>query len=51
MAISLFSKNKKPILARCRDDYATSMRHKYSPWYHAMEAQRGTTIRLDGQVS
>ena len=49
MAISLFSKNKKAILARCRDDYATTMRHKYSPWYHAMEAQKGTTIRLDGR--
>jgi 8-amino-7-oxononanoate synthase len=49
MAISLFSKNKKAILARCRDDYATGMRHKYSPWYHAMESQRGTTIQLGGK--
>src|ERR1700735_852422 len=25
------------------------MRHKYSPWYHAIESQRGTSIRLDGK--
>ena len=49
MAISLFSKGKNAILSRCRDDYATSMRHKYSPWYHAMESQKGTTVRLDGR--
>jgi len=49
MALSLFSKSRKAILARCRDDYATTMRHKYSPWYHAMEAQKGTTVRLDGR--
>ena len=25
------------------------MRHKYAPFYHAMEAQKGTQIRLDGK--
>jgi 7-keto-8-aminopelargonate synthetase-like enzyme len=49
MAFSLFSKNKSAILARCRDDYATKMRHKYAPYYHAMEAQQGTRVRLDGR--
>jgi 8-amino-7-oxononanoate synthase len=49
MALSLFSKSKKAVLTRCREDYATKMRHKYAPFYHAMEAQQGTTIRLDGR--
>ena len=49
MAFSFFSKNPKAILARCRDDYATKMRLKYDPYYHAMEAQRGTHIRRDGR--
>src|SRR5262249_11446656 len=49
MAVSLFSRNKKQVLVRCRDDSATKMRHTYSPWYHAMEAQKGTTIKLDGR--
>ncbi|HZZ57265.1 MAG TPA: aminotransferase class I/II-fold pyridoxal phosphate-dependent enzyme [Opitutaceae bacterium] len=49
MALSLFSKHKKAVLTRCRDDYATKMRHKYAPWYHSMEAQRGTCIKLDGK--
>lgn len=49
MAFSLFSKNKKALLDRCRDDYATKMRLKYAPFYHAMEAQQGTSIRLDGR--
>jgi 8-amino-7-oxononanoate synthase len=49
MAFSLFSKNKKALLERCRDDYATKMRLKYAPYYHAMEAQKGTNIRLDGK--
>src|ERR1043165_7958013 len=49
MALSFFSKNKKALLARCRDDYATKMRLKYAPWYHAMEAQQGTTVKLDGK--
>lgn len=49
MAFSLFSKNKKALLDRCRDDYSTKMRLKYAPFYHAMEAQQGTAIRLDGR--
>ena len=49
MALSFFSKNKKALVARCRDDYVTKMRLKYAPYYHAMEAQKGTTVRLDGR--
>jgi len=49
MAFSLFSKNKKVILDRCHDDYATKMRLKYAPYYHAMESQLGTNVRLDGK--
>ena len=48
MAFPLFSKTKKAILERCHDDYPTKMRLKYAPYYHAMEAQTGTNIRLDG---
>ncbi len=47
MALSLFPKNKKAVLTRCREDYSTKMRHKYAPFYHAMDAQKGTSIRLD----
>jgi 8-amino-7-oxononanoate synthase len=49
MAITLFLKNKKPILGRCSDDYSTKMRLRYAPFYHAMDAQKGTTIRLEGR--
>lgn len=49
MAFSLFSKNKKALLERCREDYATKMRLKYAPYYHAMEAQTGTALRLNGK--
>jgi 8-amino-7-oxononanoate synthase len=49
MAITLFLKNKKPILGRCGEDYATKMRLRYAPFYHAMDSQKGTTIRLDGK--
>src|SRR3954467_2475888 len=49
MALSFFTKNKKALQARCRDDYGTKMRLKYAPWYHAMESQRGTTVTLDGR--
>jgi len=48
MAFPLFSKTKKAILERCHDDYPTKMRLKYAPYYHAIEAQTGTNIRLDG---
>ena len=37
------------LLARCRDDYATRMRLKYAPYYHAMEHQLGTTVTLGGR--
>ena len=49
MAITLFLKNKKPILGRCGEDYSTKMHLRYAPFYHAMEAQKGTTIQLDGR--
>src|SRR3954468_4143570 len=49
MALSFFTKNKKGLQARCRDDYATKMRLKYAPYYHAMEAQKGTTVKLHGK--
>ena len=49
MALSFFTKNKKPVLNRFRDDYATKMRLKYDPFYHAMESQKGTTVRLNGR--
>jgi 8-amino-7-oxononanoate synthase len=49
MAITFFLKNKKPILGRCSEDYSTKMRLRYAPFYHAMDAQKGTTIHLDGK--
>ena len=49
MALSFFSKNKKAVQNRFRDDYATKMRLKYDPYYHAMESQHGTNVRLDGR--
>jgi 8-amino-7-oxononanoate synthase len=36
-------------LGRCIEDYSTKMRLKYAPFYHAMDAQKGTTIHLDGK--
>lgn len=47
--LSLFSKHPKAIIERAQDDYATKMRLKYKPYYHAMEAQRGTHIQLEGR--
>ena len=49
MALSLFTKNKKAIIERAKDDYATKMRLKYKPYYHAMDSQKGTHIRLQGR--
>ena len=49
MALSLFTKNKKAIVERASDYYATKMRLKYKPYYHAIESQKGTHIRLDGR--
>ena len=31
MALSFFLKEKKGIIARCRDDYVTKMRLRYAP--------------------
>lgn len=49
MGLSLFTKTKKPIIERAQDDYATKMRLKYKPYYHAMESQAGTHVRLAGR--
>ncbi len=49
MALSFFVREKKGILARCRDDYATKMRLRYAPYYHAMDSQQGTTVKLEGR--
>lgn len=49
MALSLLTKTKKPIIDRAQDDYATKMRLKYKPYYHAMESQSGTHVRLGGR--
>lgn len=49
MALSLFSSKAPGIRERCRDDSATKLRLRYSPYYHAMEAQRGTTVKLQGR--
>ena len=49
MSLSFFIKNKKAVLNRCRDDYATKMRLKYAPYYLAMESQKDTTVRLGGR--
>jgi 8-amino-7-oxononanoate synthase len=49
MALSLFTKTKKAIIERAKDDYATKMRLKYKPYYHAMDSQQGTHIKLQGR--
>ena len=49
MALPFFHSDKKPILARCRDDHATKMRLRYAPYYHAIGQQAGTSIQLDGR--
>lgn len=49
MALSLFTKTKKAIIERARDDYATKMRLKYKPYYHTMDGQQGTHIQLHGR--
>ncbi len=49
MPLSLFTKNKKAIIERAKDDYATKMRLKYKPYYHAMDAQQGTHVQLQGR--
>jgi len=49
MAFSLFSPARNPIADRCRDDSATKLRLRYDPYYHAMQAQQGTTVQLKGR--
>ncbi len=49
MALSLFSSSPPTIRERCRSDAATKLRLKYAPYYHAMSAQSGPNIRLDGR--
>ncbi len=49
MAISFFSRARNAIAARCANDQATKARLRFAPYYHAMEAQQGTRIRLDGR--
>lgn len=49
MALSFFTKSNKGVITRCQDDPVTKFRLKYAPYYHAMEAQRGTTVKLDGR--
>lgn len=49
MALSLFTRDRNPVVARCRDDYATKMRHRYAPYYHAIGKQHGPLIELDGR--
>ena len=49
MALPFFSPKPPSIRERCRDDAATKLRLRYAPYYPAMEAQSGTTIRLQGR--
>lgn len=49
MALSFFSSNKNAVVARCAEDYATSMRKRYDPYYHAMQSQHGTQVNLNGK--
>ena len=49
MNLPFFTKASNPILERCQKDAATKMRLKYAPYYHAMEAQNGTCVKLDGR--
>jgi len=50
MAFPFFQKAASNAIGeRCRDDTATKLRLRYAPYYHAMEAQQGTTVRLNGR--
>jgi 8-amino-7-oxononanoate synthase len=49
MALPFFSSKPASIIERCRDDAATKLRLRYAPYYHAIEAQAGTAIRLQGR--
>ncbi len=48
MTFSLFS-SRTTIADRCKDDSSTKLRLRYAPYYHAMESQQGTTVRLQGR--
>ena len=49
MAFPFFSRTRNAIAARCASDAATKARLRFAPYYHAMESQQGTHIRLDGR--
>jgi 8-amino-7-oxononanoate synthase len=46
---SLFSRTTPGIRERCRDDAITKLRLRHAPYYHAPEAQQGTTVHLEGR--
>ncbi len=46
MGLTLLTRHNKAILERCGEDYATKMRLKYAPYYHAIEAQDGAHVQL-----
>lgn len=43
------SKNRNPILERCQADDFTRLRRKYDLYYHAMDAQEGMRVWIDGK--
>jgi len=47
--LPFFSSTVPSIKDRCRDDSATKLRLRYAPYYHAIEGQVGTAIRLQGR--
>ena len=49
MPLPFFAKARNPILDRCQNDVATKLRLKYAPYYHAMDEQSGTRVRLKGR--
>lgn len=49
MAFPFFSRARNAIAARCAADSATKARLRFAPYYHAMDAQNGTRIQLDGR--
>ncbi len=49
MALSFFTKSTSLIADRCRGDSATKLRLRYAPYYHTMESQQGTTVKLQGR--
>jgi 8-amino-7-oxononanoate synthase len=40
---------RNSILQRCVQDEATKARIKYNPWYHHIEAQKGSRVWVDGR--